>query len=116
MIWDASLIWCVFAMCMPFSPPLCVCAIQKLLSPTGSLYMVLVQENKPKQIISMLLKYGLQSEVSSECDLSVFVSWLVQSVLKKSNATYTHFYHFTLIFTIVFLVCGLPSHLPPFYI
>lgn len=36
---------------------------QKLLSPKGALYMVLVQENKPKDIIKILSKYGLHSEV-----------------------------------------------------
>ena len=37
--------------------------MQKLLSPKGALYMVLVQENKPKDITRILSKYGLHSEV-----------------------------------------------------
>lgn len=37
---------------------------QKLLSPTGSLYMVLVQENKPAEITHILEGSGLHSEVS----------------------------------------------------
>eukprot|EP01032_Pedospumella_encystans_P010533 gene10533-12302_t len=36
--------------------------VEKLLSPTGSLYMVLVQENKPQEITKILQGYGLQSE------------------------------------------------------
>lgn len=39
-------------------------SIQKLLSPTGSCYMVLVQENRPAEISRILREgYGLHSEV-----------------------------------------------------
>lgn len=53
---------------------------QKLLSPRGSCYMVLVQENKPAEITRILEGHGLCSEVRvfigtvmSECSISMLM-------------------------------------------
>jgi hypothetical protein len=54
-----------YALLVPYLPSTAPPPPQKLLSPTGSCYMVLVQENRPAEIAKLLREgYGLHSEVS----------------------------------------------------